>query len=148
MALYLGYLMGLDLFDLEVLFYHILLEVLTMEEHMYLLLVEEECKEQVVEDTLEELDMVVKVEAYKYLLYHKQVGLDKHLVEVDMVVVDKHLAEEAYRYYYVVMEEENMVVEVDNLDLEACMSVNVVNHFHGYYNHYHSRGLHRNLGEN
>jgi hypothetical protein len=98
MALYLGYLMGLDLFDLEVLFYHILLEVLTMEEHMYLLLVEEECKEQVVEDTLEELDMVVKVEAYKYLLFHKKAGLDKHLVEEDMAVEDKHLVVEAYMY--------------------------------------------------
>jgi hypothetical protein len=143
MALYLGYLVGLDLFDLEVLFYHILLEVLTMEEHMYLLLLEEEYKEQVVEDTLGELDMVVKVEAYKYLLYHKKVGLDKHLAEED-----KHSVVEAYMYYYVVMEEENMVVEVDNLELEAYMSVNVENHLHGYYSHYHSLGLHLYLREN
>jgi hypothetical protein len=96
--------MVLDLFDLELLFYHILLEVLTMEVHMYLLFVVEEHKEQVVEDTLEDFD---KVGAYKYLLSHKKVGLDKHLVEEDMVV-------EAYMYYYVVMEKENMVVEEDN----------------------------------
>jgi hypothetical protein len=89
--------MGRDLFELELLFYHILLEVLLKEEHMYLLLVVE-YKEQVVEDTLEDFDMVVKVEAYKYLLYHKKEGLDKHLVEEDMAVEDKHLVVEAYMY--------------------------------------------------
>jgi hypothetical protein len=86
-----------DLLELELLFYHILLEVLLKEEHMYLLLVVE-YKEQVVEDTLEDFDMVVKVEAYKYLLYHKKAGLDKHLVEEDMAVEDKHLVVEAYMY--------------------------------------------------
>jgi hypothetical protein len=90
--------MGLVLLELELLFYHILLEVLLMEEHMYLLFVVEEYKEQVVEDTLEDFDMVVKVEAYKYLLYHKKEGLDKHLVEEDMAVEDKHLVVEAYMY--------------------------------------------------
>jgi hypothetical protein len=90
--------MGRDLFELELLFYHILLEVLLKEEHMYLLFVVEEYKEQVVEDTLEDFDMVVKVEAYKYLLFHKKAGLDKHLVEEDMAVEDKHLVVEAYMY--------------------------------------------------
>jgi hypothetical protein len=87
-----------DLLELELLFYHILLEVLLKEEHMYLLFVVEEYKEQVVEDTLEDFDMVVKVEAYKYLLFHKKAGLDKHLVEEDMAVEDKHLVVEAYMY--------------------------------------------------
>jgi hypothetical protein len=90
--------MGRDLFELELLFYHILLEVLLKEEHMYLLFVVEEYKEQVVEDTLEDFDMVVKVEAYKYLLCHKKAGLDKHLVEEDMAVEDKHLVVEACMY--------------------------------------------------
>jgi hypothetical protein len=63
-----------------------------MEEHMYLLFVVEEYKELAVEDTLEDFDMVV--EAYKYLLYQKKVGLDRHLAEEDMVVGDKHLVEE------------------------------------------------------
>jgi hypothetical protein len=87
-----------DLLELELLFYHILLEVFLKEEHMYLLFVVEEYKEQVVEDTLEDFDKVVKVEAYKYLLFHKKAGLDKHLVEEDMAVEDKHLVVEAYMY--------------------------------------------------
>jgi hypothetical protein len=87
-----------DLLELELLFYHILLEVLLKEEHMYLLFVVEEYKEQVVEDTLEDFDKVVKVEAYKYLLFHKKAGLDKHLVEEDMAVEDKHLVVEADMY--------------------------------------------------
>jgi hypothetical protein len=64
MALDLDYLRGLDLFEMEFLYGHILLEVFVKEVHKYWLFVVEEYKEQVGEDKLEDFDMVE--EAYKY----------------------------------------------------------------------------------